>query len=141
MGTDLGGYGSLARGVTVVFFGNLLGIALAFLTRVVPAAILGPDAYGLFVLGVTVLNVLAIVGHLGLYEGLARTLPRTHAPAGEFGGAIGAAVAAAVGLGVVVVVLAEPIAAVLVGDPFVPVLVVVAQGIPLMVPYHVECVG
>jgi len=77
MSSDTPGYGWFVRGTAFVFVGNLLGMGLAFLTRVVAGRVLSPTEYGLLVLGVTVLNSIESIGHLGLYEGLARELPRS----------------------------------------------------------------
>lgn len=69
-------YKKVAHGAVIVMAGTVIGLALGFLARAVPARLLGPGEYGLLVLGFTVANTLLVLVNLGLPAGVARNLPR-----------------------------------------------------------------
>lgn len=88
MSSTLSRYSQFIRGGMAVFVGNLVGMGLAFLTRVLLGRALGPAGYGLVVLGLTVLYAVETVGNLGLFEGVGRELPRTDEPTEVFTAAL-----------------------------------------------------
>lgn len=69
-------YKKVAHGAILVLIGNVAGLTLGFLARAVPARLLGPEGYGLIVLGFTVASTLSILAKMGLPAGVARNLPR-----------------------------------------------------------------
>lgn len=138
---DADAYGRVAGGAAVVLGGNLLGMVLAFAARLIPARVLAPEAYGLVALGVTVLNVGALIGQLGLYEGVARNLPRATDRRAEFTAGLAVAAAASLAVGLAIAALAPPLASLLVGRPLVPVLVAAGLTVPGMVVFRVTAGG
>ncbi|MEK7216482.1 MAG: oligosaccharide flippase family protein, partial [Chloroflexota bacterium] len=62
----------LARGAVVVFSGNALGRALGFLFHFLLARLLGASAYGVFLLGLSIVNLTASVADGGLRWGVLR---------------------------------------------------------------------
>ncbi|WP_266079406.1 oligosaccharide flippase family protein [Haladaptatus caseinilyticus] len=77
-------YGRLFGGSFVVLVGNVLGMGIAFLTRVVLARLLGVDGYGVLAFCVSLLELLTLVTSLGMEEGVARNIPRHEDPGGIF---------------------------------------------------------
>ncbi|MDL0125117.1 flippase [Halobacterium salinarum] len=67
---------SILSGTAVLFVGTAIGLALGFLARMVPARLLGPDQYGLLMLGWTVVSVIGFVAKLGFKDGVTRHVPR-----------------------------------------------------------------
>jgi len=130
-------YERVAYGAGIVLFGNIFGMGFAFLTRVVPARWLSPSEYGLFALGVTILSATALLGNLGLYEGIARNIPRSDNPDQVFTTGLLVAIGFSVTLGGAIILLSPLIAARLLGTEFTPILRVVGIGIPLMVVFKV----
>lgn len=126
-------YERIVQGSIIVFLGNVLGMGLAFATRVFPARHLPPSEYGLLALGITLLSTLALVGVLGLYEGIAQRIPRTEEQAEEFTAGLMLSAALSISIGITITAYAGPIAALLVGPAFEPVLQVIGLGIPMMV--------
>jgi len=69
---------SLLQGSALIFLGNLVGAGSSFFARAVAAQYLGPNKYGIIVLGVTILHSASLVCLLGLPQGLAREIPRVN---------------------------------------------------------------
>lgn len=69
-------YSVLAKGSALIILGTVFGFGINFLIRLVPARVLGPDQYGLVILGLTIAGALSIFSKLGLPTGVARNLPR-----------------------------------------------------------------
>jgi len=131
----------VAHGAVIIFLGNAVGMALAFLARVLPARHLSSSEYGVFVLGVTVLNILALTGHLGLYDGVARNIPRSSDKSGEFTAALLIGTAFSLVLSVLLVVSTPLLTRILGGEQLSPVLLVVALCLPSMVIYRISAGG
>ena len=133
MGENGDAYERVASGAAIVLFGNIFGMGLAFLTRIVPARWLSTSEYGLFALGITILSATALLGNLGLYEGIARNIPRSDSPNLVFTTGLLVATGFSILLGGIAIFFAPLIATVLLGREFTPVLRVIGVGIPLMV--------
>jgi O-antigen/teichoic acid export membrane protein len=131
----------VAQGAVIIFLGNAAGMALAFLARVLPARFLTSSEYGVFVLGVTVLNILALTGHLGLYDGVARNIPRSSDKSGEFTAALLIGTAFSLVLSALLVISIPILTRVLGGEQLSSVLVVIALCLPSMVIYRISAGG
>ncbi|MWG32896.1 flippase [Halomarina oriensis] len=66
----------LAKGAGVVYAGLVIEVLIAFLAQVLAARYLSTGGFGGITTGTALLNIGAIVGSLGLGQGLARYLPR-----------------------------------------------------------------
>lgn len=73
---DFSPHKKVAHGAVLILAGTAVGHVFGFLSRAVPARLLGPDGYGLLILGFTVVSSISIVAKLGLHQGIARNLPR-----------------------------------------------------------------
>jgi O-antigen/teichoic acid export membrane protein len=62
----------VAKGGALIFLGMILARILGFLRQLIVIRMLSPADYGLFALGLTIVNVLVSVGSLGLYLGAQR---------------------------------------------------------------------
>ncbi len=60
----------IARGAGFYFAGFAVSKVLAYLYRALLARGLGPDAFGIFSIGVSVIGILAVFAALGLYQGI-----------------------------------------------------------------------
>lgn len=127
------GFARVARGASVTFVGNVVVMALAFLTRVVSTKFLSPDGYGALVLGVAVLQVVERIGDLGIERGLARSLPRTDEKAAEFSTGLGIALVSVGVASSLLFVFSGPLAGILSGGQFVRILAFVALAAPASV--------
>jgi O-antigen/teichoic acid export membrane protein len=125
----------IIRGSAVVFLGNLVGTGATFATRILIGTTRGPDEYGLIVLGLTLMNITALVALLGLPEGIARQLPRVGVD--QRGRYLQLSVLLSLPLSALVaaslLVTRHRIAAVLEEPGFAPVLAVFALAVPLFV--------
>ena len=121
----------LVQGTAFVAVGNLLGMGFGFATRSISARYLGPDEYGLIVLGLTVLNVVSMVSLLGLTQGVSRQLPRVERESSLFRSAVQVSLGLSLGISIVIVAFSTDIATILSSTDFVPVLVLFALVIPL----------
>jgi O-antigen/teichoic acid export membrane protein len=63
---------TIARGAGTIFIGMILGAGLRFLFEFIVARNLGPDLFGLFFLGLSVLKLAEIISTLGLHRGVLR---------------------------------------------------------------------
>jgi len=63
---------SIAKGSLITFVGMLLGAGLQLFTRTILGRSLGPAYYGEFILGFTMLNMLAMIASIGLEGSIAR---------------------------------------------------------------------
>jgi len=66
----------ILSGTTVIFVGTAIGLVLGFLARMIPARLLGPEQYGLLMLGWTVVSTAGFVAKLGFKDGVTRHIPR-----------------------------------------------------------------
>jgi len=64
----------VAKGTGTVFIGSIVSIVFAFISRILIAKYYTQGEYGIFSLGYTILFISAIVGALGLQEGVARQI-------------------------------------------------------------------
>ncbi|MFH5801820.1 flippase [Haladaptatus sp. CMAA 1911] len=120
------------QGTALVFIGDILGAGSSFVVRLGTARYLGPDNYGIIVLGITVVEVLSIVSLLGLPEGIARNLGRTDEPSTMYApllASISTAGIFAVGL----VLFSNQIVSFFHEPKFLPVLIVFAASLPFVV--------
>ena len=62
-------------GAGILFFNSIFMFLFRFVYRIVSSRALGPETYGLVVLGETILNILVLVSLLGLNQALSRFLP------------------------------------------------------------------
>ena len=63
---------TIAKGGAFVLLGSLAGRGVKFVTEVVLGRTLGPDGYGIYVLGLSVLMILRHFSSLGLKTGMLR---------------------------------------------------------------------
>lgn len=126
----VGQLGQILQGGAIVFGGNLLGAAAAFLTRLISARYLGPDDYGLLVLGITVLGLSSIVLTFGLSKGLAKKIPNSPEKAELFQSSLLVSIPASAIVALLLVVFSESIASLLGSSVFAPVLVWFAATLP-----------
>jgi O-antigen/teichoic acid export membrane protein len=61
---------TLAGGASVSLAGKIIGRSLSFLGDIAAARILGPDSFGLYAIGWTVLRTLSLISPLGLDKGV-----------------------------------------------------------------------
>ena len=61
---------TLAGGASISLGGKIIGRTLAFLGDIAAARILGPDSFGLYAIGWTVLRTLSLISPLGLDQGI-----------------------------------------------------------------------
>lgn len=69
----------LAGGASIIYVGLVVEMGVAFLAQLLAARYLSLDGFGGLTAGTAVLNFGAIIGTLGMSEGLTRYLPRTGA--------------------------------------------------------------
>jgi len=62
----------LAKGAGVSASGKMVGRGLNFLVQLILARILGPEAFGLYAIGWTIIRIVSIIGPLGLDSGVIR---------------------------------------------------------------------
>jgi O-antigen/teichoic acid export membrane protein len=67
-------FSKIAKVTGIVFLGNIIGMGLAFLGRVLVARFFTQVDYGIFSLGYVILNVLVVISLLGLQDGVARQI-------------------------------------------------------------------
>jgi O-antigen/teichoic acid export membrane protein len=130
MSESSGAYERITQGAAIVLVGNLFGMALSFVTRVVPARMLAPAEYGLLALAVTIVLVVGLVGNLGLPAGITRELPRVDAPGETFATGFLLVLGFSTGLGVAIALLAAPLARLFAGPAFVEYLLLCSVAIP-----------
>ncbi|MDL0138876.1 oligosaccharide flippase family protein [Halobacterium salinarum] len=70
----------LLGGSAIILVGNIFGLGAVFLSRLFAARYLGPDGYGLLVLGFTMHSILVLIVLLGFQDGLAREMSREENP-------------------------------------------------------------
>lgn len=70
---------AVAKGAGIIFVGMVIGKVLGMVNTILLARFLEPSKYGLFSLGLTVVEILAIVGIFGLTSGVVRFIPYYHA--------------------------------------------------------------
>jgi O-antigen/teichoic acid export membrane protein len=69
-------YHKLASGTSLVLLGTFVSLGAAFSTRVFLAQKLGPDTYGVLVLGLSATMTVVTIAKAGLPRGVARNIPR-----------------------------------------------------------------
>jgi len=136
--TTAGALSTIASGAAWVFGGRIAKLTLLFVAQILMARLLGSTGYGGVVLATMVISVGAIVGNLGVPEGIVRKLPEYEDDITEARGVIqsGLALAVAGGLAVggVVFVAAPYIAVHIFDDPGLTLLFrIAAVGIPCTV--------
>ena len=120
-----------AQGTVLIFVGDMLGAGSSFVVRLGAARYLGPNDYGIIVLGITVVEVISIVALLGLPEGVARNLARIDDD--ELYLPLLSSVLLAGILASVLVLFSDQIVAIF-GEPeFHPVLLIFAAALPFVV--------
>jgi len=62
----------MAKGTTIIFFGTILGLLLAFFGRIIIIRHITTTEFGLLSLGLMVLNISSMVSMVGLSEGITR---------------------------------------------------------------------
>jgi O-antigen/teichoic acid export membrane protein len=106
----------IAKGAGTIFTGMILGTGLRFLFEFIVARNLGPDLFGLFFLGLSILKIGEIISTLGLHRGALRYValfqgigdePRTK---GTILFSLRATFAASLGLGILVFTLSHFVA-------------------------------
>ena len=65
----------IAEGTFKIISGNIAGILLAFLLRIVIARYLSKADYGLFSLSIVIINILVTISMLGIEKGVVRQIP------------------------------------------------------------------
>ena len=70
---------AVAKGAGIIFVGTIIGKILGMVNTILLARFLEPSKYGLFSLGLTVVEILAIIGVFGLTSGVVRFIPYYHA--------------------------------------------------------------
>jgi O-antigen/teichoic acid export membrane protein len=120
-------------GTSIVLVGNAVGMGAAFGTRFLAGRHLGPSGYGLVVLGITSVNVVALVGLLGLHRGLARQLPRTDEQSAMFQATVILVFGPSLLIATLLFTFAESMARVFATPAFVPILRLFSVVFPLIV--------
>lgn len=69
----------VGTGTLIILIGFVLGAGLEYVLKAVLARSLGPSRYGLFMQGIAVVQVLAVVGVLGLHKALPRFIAQDRA--------------------------------------------------------------
>ena len=69
---------AVAKGAGIIFVGMVIGKVLAMVNTILLARFLEPERYGLFSLGLTIVEILAIIGVFGLASGVTRFIPYYH---------------------------------------------------------------
>lgn len=64
----------VAKGTAIVFIGTIVGMLFLSIGRILFARIFSSSEFGIFSLGVTLLNIFAVIGTLGLLEGATRQI-------------------------------------------------------------------
>ncbi|MBE9570812.1 MAG: oligosaccharide flippase family protein, partial [Proteobacteria bacterium] len=62
----------IAEGSSISFVGKVIGGGFQYLYVIIVARMLGADSFGLFVLGLTIINFAGVIGRLGLDSGVVR---------------------------------------------------------------------
>lgn len=70
--TDEPGTVELLKGAGIIFSGRLIGRGLGFVSHFLFARILGPNPYGVFLLGLALFNFVTLLSDLGLRTGVLR---------------------------------------------------------------------
>ncbi|HDL64840.1 MAG TPA: flippase, partial [Proteobacteria bacterium] len=63
---------TIAKGAGIGFMGMVIGSALRYLFQIIIARNLGPELFGLFILGLTVFKVTGMIAEMGLPRGIVR---------------------------------------------------------------------
>ena len=66
---------AVAKGAGIIFAGMIIGKVLTTVNTILLARVLGPSNYGLFSLGLSVVEILAIIGAFGLTSAVTRFIP------------------------------------------------------------------
>lgn len=62
----------LASGASTVFLGKILGRGLIMISQIVLARFLGPEQFGLYALGMTIIQIISILALFGMHNGVVR---------------------------------------------------------------------
>lgn len=123
-------YSRIASGAIVVFLGHILGMGLGFGTRILSARLLTPSGYGALILGVTIMTLLALVGQLGLRQGVPRYIPIDENPSTVSVTAFQLVLVSSITLVGGAILLSERIARSLADPEFQPLIVVFIAAVP-----------
>lgn len=66
---------TVVRGAGIIFFGMIIGNLLGLVNQVILGRFLGPGAYGLFNLGITVMMIFCVLPRFGLGSALTQFIP------------------------------------------------------------------
>jgi len=64
----------VVKGTAIIFIGNMLGMILAFVARILIARHFTQNEYGIFSLAFTILSISAVIGSMGLQRGAPRQI-------------------------------------------------------------------
>lgn len=127
---------TLASGTAVILAGTVIGLILGFLARSIPARLLGPDQYGLLMLGWSTVSILGIVAYLGFRDGIIRYVPRADTDAakrGIFVTALSITLPWSIILALIVFFAVKPLATIVFSDPAVaPIIRIFAVLLPFV---------
>lgn len=127
----------LFKGGSIVFIGLALELSISFFAKVLMARVLGQVDYGIATLGIKVLSFSSAVLLLGLNTGIGRYLPRFESVADRKGvivSGLEVALPLATAAGLLLWVLADPVATVVLRTPdAAAVLQAAAVGVPFAV--------
>lgn len=134
MGDDDEPFRKLFTGGSIVFVGEMFGLAISFLATLVIGRLLGPEGYGAIALGSAALATVSTLVLLGMHTGVGRFLPRYDDPERRRGVLVSAfqlVLPLSIVSGGALIVFADPIAASIFGDESVgPVLQVFGLAMP-----------
>ena len=69
---------AVAKGAGIIFVGMVIGKVLTMVNIILLARFLEPSKYGLFFLGLTVVEIFGVIGVFGLASGVIRFIPYYH---------------------------------------------------------------
>lgn len=133
--------GRIVGGASLIFIGNIVGMILGFLTRILPARLLSPQEYGVFILGITIVTVVGLFAHLGMVEGIGRNVPRSSEPSKTF--ILGAQMALLSGIliAILTALTAPIIAPAIASSNFIEILIIFSISIPFFVIFKICIAG
>jgi len=123
---------SIGKSGIVVFLGTFLELGIAFVVKLLVAQSLVPASYGEVTVALTVLNVTAIISRLGFATGIPRNAPRYEGAdrRGVLVSALQLNLLVSTAIGIAIFVAAGLIADWLRNPALIPVLRVIAVGVP-----------
>lgn len=134
-------YRSVLSSTVIILFSNIIGIGLAFATRIGAAKFLSTTEYGLLILGITVLHIGKRFSSLGLSEGVTRNIPRSDNPADMFTAAISISLIFSVALGLLFFGFADQLGRFIGESDIVPLFQIVGIGLSSSVLFNILASG